>query len=345
VLLSADSATLDPAAIRGVASLVSSSVPNLKPSNVTITDASGSMLWPQGDGSDAGGPASKPAAEARYASAMQSSLGALIARTVGTDKAQVQVHADLDVDKATEEQLAYAKKGTPLETTKETESLKGSGASTGGNAGAAANLPTYAQNAASGGGNSNYKRTTGKTTFGVNKTVTRKQIAPGAVNKLDVALLVDKSVPAAQASALKQAVAAAAGIDPKRGDTMTQSTVVFAKPKAAPGPAGLPVPPAFVTPLKYAGIGLASILFLFFMTRALRRREQEALPMPTWLTEIEGPRPLAELEQSTTSAPALAAVGAGSSSEPGRSTVDNLVQEQPERVAQQLRAWISEDPE
>jgi flagellar M-ring protein FliF len=105
------------------------------------------------------------------------------------------------------------------------------------------------------------------------------------------------------------------------------------------------VPPAFVTPLKYAGIGLASILFLFFMTRALRRREQEALPMPTWLTEIEGPRPLAELEQSTISAPALAAVGAGATADPGRSTVDDLVNEQPERVAQQLRAWISEDPE
>jgi flagellar M-ring protein FliF len=343
VLLSADSATLDPAAIRGVASLVSSSVPNLKPSNVTITDASGSMLWPQGDGSDGGGPASKPAAEARYASAMQSSLGALIARTVGTDKAQVQVHADLDVDKATEEQLAYAKKGTPLETTKETESLKGSGASTGGNAGAAANLPTYAQNATSGSGNSDYKRTTGKTTFGVNKTVTRKTIAPGKVNKLDVALLVDKSVPAAQATELQKAVAAAAGINPKRGDTMTQSTVVFAKPKAAPGPAGLPVPPAFIAPLKYAGIGLASILFLFFMTRSLRRRETEDLPMPTWLTEIEGPRPLAELERTTSPAPELAAVGAPA--EAGRSTVDSLVQEQPERVAQQLRAWISEDPE
>ena len=140
-------------------------------------------------------------------------------------------------------------------------------------------------------------------------------------------------------------MAAAAGINPKRGDTMTQSTVVFAKPKAAPGPAGLPVPPAFVAPLKYAGIGLASILFLFFMTRALRRREQEALPMPTWLTEIEGPRPLAELEQSTTLGPGAGRRRRGSPSEPGRSTVDSLVQEQPERVAQQLRAWISEDPE
>jgi flagellar M-ring protein FliF len=338
VLLTADSATLDPAAVRGIASLVASSVQDLKPSNVTITDASGSMLWPQGDGTDsAAGASSKPAAEARYASAMQATLGALIARTVGSDKAQVQVHADLDVDKASEEQLTYAKKGTPLQSNLETETLKGTGGSGSGRTGANANIPSYAQNAASGGGNSDYKRKTDKTTYGVDKKVVKRTIAPGAVNKLDVALLVDKSVPAAQATALKNAVAAAAGIDPKRGDTITQSTIAFTKPKAAPGPAGLPVPPAFMAPLKYAGIGLASILFLFFVTRALRKREQEAIPMPTWLSEIEGPRPLAELERSTTHTPTAIAA------ETNGSQVDSLVREQPERVAQQLRAWISED--
>ena len=56
-------------------------------------------------------PASKPAAEARYASAMQATLGALIARTVGPDKAQVQVHADLNVDQATQEKLAVRQEG------------------------------------------------------------------------------------------------------------------------------------------------------------------------------------------------------------------------------------------
>src|SRR3954471_5344634 len=337
VLLNADSTALDPAAIRGIASLVSSSVPNLKPSNVTITDASGSMLWPQDGAGDAGGTASKPAAEARYAAGMQSTLGALIARTVGSDKAQVQVHADLNVDKASEEQLQYAKKGTPLESNVETETLKGTGGAGASKTGANANIPQYAQNAASGGGNSNYKRKTDKTTYGVDKKVVKRTIAPGAVNKLDVALLVDKSVPAAQATALKNAVAAAAGINPKRGDTITQSAIAFTKPKAAPGPAGLPVPPGFMAPLKYAGIGLASILFLFFVTRSLRKREQEAIPMPTWLAEIEGPRPLAELERSTGSSPAALAA------ESGGSQVDSLVRDQPERVAQQLRAWISED--
>jgi hypothetical protein len=81
------------------------------------------------------------------------------------------------------------------------------------------------------------------------------------------------------------------------------------------------------------------------VTRALRRRETEELPMPTWLSEIEGPRPLAELERgSSSSAPAPAREPVGAAAAPAGARVDSLVAEQPERVAQQLRAWISEDP-
>ena len=66
--------------------------------------------------------------------------------------------------------------------------------------------------------------------------------------------------------------------------------------------------------------------------------------MPTWLSEIEGPRPLAELERTTSAAPAAPRSPRQSVAADAR-RVDSLVQEQPERVAQQLRAWISEDPE
>ena len=300
VLLNADSTALDPAAIRGIASLVSSSVPNLKPSNVTITDASGSMLWPQGDGGDARrhglqaggrGPLREPPCRA--------TLGALIARTVGPDKAQVQVHADLNVDKATQEQLAVRQEGHAAGDDQGDREPEGHGQRRA--AAPPARPPTCRPTRRTRRRRAATPTTSAppaRPTFGVDKTVTRKtdrarrrqqarrraarrQVGPGG--------------PGHRSS--RRPWPPPPGINPKRGDTMTQSTVVFAKPKAAPGPAGLPVPPAFVAPLKYAGIGLASILFLFFMTRALRRRETEALPMPTWLTEIEGPRPLAELEQ------------------------------------------------
>ena len=47
---------------------------------------------------------------------------------------------------------------------------------------------------------------------------TKTDVAPGAVNKLQVALVVDKSVPAADFAAIQNAVKGAAGIDTERGD-------------------------------------------------------------------------------------------------------------------------------
>src|SRR5204863_9503433 len=78
VLLGGGASTLEGGAVRGIANLVASSVPNLKSSNVTITDGTGQLLWPQGDGADGAGGASKPAAEARYANALQTSLMAML---------------------------------------------------------------------------------------------------------------------------------------------------------------------------------------------------------------------------------------------------------------------------
>src|SRR5919198_716435 len=105
VLLGGGASTLDGSAVRGIANLVASSVPNLKSADVTITDGTGQMLWPQGDGADGGGGLSKPAAEARYASSLQTSLMAMLTRTLGPDKAQVQVNADLTVDQADKQEL------------------------------------------------------------------------------------------------------------------------------------------------------------------------------------------------------------------------------------------------
>ena len=47
--------SLDPSSVRGIAQLVASSVPGLQLSKVTITDASGQLLWPQSAGGAGGG--------------------------------------------------------------------------------------------------------------------------------------------------------------------------------------------------------------------------------------------------------------------------------------------------
>jgi flagellar M-ring protein FliF len=341
VLLSGTSA-LDPGSVRGIAQLVASSVPGLALDKVTITDGSGQLLWPTGDGSgdaSGGGLLAKQAAEARYDTAVASSLTAMLTRTLGADKAQVQVHADLDANQATQEQLTYGKTGVPLTSHKETEALKGGGGGAGGVAGTGANnIPTFAQ---SGGTNSNYKHSITDQTLGVDKTITKTQVAPGAVNSQQVSVLLDSSVPAAAIPQIRAAIANAAGIQAKRGDSLSIGQVAFAKPPAAPGSSPVAKIGGYV---KYLLLGLAAAAFLFFMTRQLRRREQEGLTgEPTWLREIELPRTLAELERRDRDAQSTQVMPLRTPEQPARLQVEDLVQRDPDRVAQQVRAWMQED--
>src|SRR5919199_20137 len=142
VLLSGSGQNLDPGAVRGIAQLVSGSVKGLGLNSVSITDSTGQLLWPtQAGGATDGQVAAttKQAAEARYAQGVESNLNAMLAQTLGPGKAQVQVNADLNMDQANSDELIYGKKGVPLQTQKENETLQGGGAGAGGAAGTASN--------------------------------------------------------------------------------------------------------------------------------------------------------------------------------------------------------------
>jgi flagellar M-ring protein FliF len=334
VLLSGASAGLDPGAVRGMAQLVASSVPGLALDKVSITDGGGQLLWPREGSADGGfGATSKLAAQDRRDAAMEAELSALLARTVGPDKAQVQVASELNVDKARERTLRYADEGVALREKTEEERLRGGGAGAGGRAGADANIPGYAAGGGAGGGTSNYRRQSDETEFGVDKTVRDTEIAPGAVERQSVSVLLDESVPPAMAAELNRAVSAAAGVDRRRGDTITVSRVPFARPAAPEQPTAVA---GMLGHAKWVALGLAGLLFLFFVRRGLRRREAEALGEPMWLREVTAPQSLSALE-ATQALPALPGAN------PARSRAEQLATGQPEKVAAQMRQWMQED--
>lgn len=341
VLLSGDGASLQPGAVRGMAQLVSSSVKGLKLSNVTITDGTGRLLWPSGDGGDGGsgeGATAKQAVQARYERELGSSLNAMLAETLGAGKAVVRVNADLNTDRATQDRLQYDKQRVPLSEQDENERLRGTGGASGAT-GAGANIPSYAQGAAGGAG-SNYNRRSRKTDYAVGKTVTRTKIAPGKVNRLQVALMVDKSVPAAQLAGLRSAVAAAAGVDAARGDVLTLTSVPFAATPGEDAPQASPVE-SFLPLAKWAALGLAVLAFLFFVVRHLRRQEQATLADPDWLRELTQPLPLAEL--GFTAPPVPVPVPQPTADDTRLARVRQTAERDPDRIAQQLRAWMQED--
>jgi flagellar M-ring protein FliF len=331
VLLTSDG-SLQPGAVRGIATLVSNSVKGLSPQNVSITDQTGALLWPAASDGGGGG-LSKQAADMRASQALEGQLNALLVQTLGPGKGQIQVSSDVNANRQTQDQLTYANKGVALSDHKEQEQLKGGGGGAGGGAaGTAGNIPTYAQ-AGAGGANSNYQHKVQDDTFGVGKTVTHTLVAPGAMNQQHIAVVLDKSVPPADVNALKQAIQGAAGINPKRGDTLSVTQVQFAKPAVQK--------PAMVTNilsyLKFVGLGFAMLIFLFFMKRHLKRREGEELASPTWLRELEAPIPLVELETAGNTAVLPAVTGT-----PLRQQVDQLAERDPERIAHQVRAWMND---
>jgi flagellar M-ring protein FliF len=268
---------------------------------------------------------------------MAAQVGAMLTQTLGPGKAEVQVNADLDANQATQDSLVYGKKGVPLQQQTQKEALTGGGG-TGGVAGAAGNIPAAAATAGSSG--SNYKNTSATTTFGVNKTVTHTTLAPGTVNRQSISVLVDKSVPAASLPAIQKAVAGAAGLNAKRGDTISIAQIAFAKPTTTTPAA----PNKMLGYAKYVLVGIGALIFLFFMTRMLKRREHEVFAgQATWLRELETPRPLAELEMTDDATEPTQVRRLRAPVNVPKRQVEELIERDPDRVAQQVRAWMNED--
>src|ERR1700722_4484332 len=293
VLLSGTT-SMPQSSVQGIAQLVASSVPGLQLSKVTITDASGQLLWPQAAGSAGGGGNGVQEAEQRYDQSMGASLDAMLAGTLGPGKAQVLVYANMNVNQTTQEQLSYGKAVMPLQQSKDIETLPGNGCGAGGATGTA-NLPT----ATSTGGKSNYKHETTSSTLGVNKTVTHATIAPGTVESQHVLVLLDHSVPAASLPAIREAITNAAGIQTKRGDTISIGQVAFASPTTAAASSTSSI----LASAKSALLGCASVAFLFFRPLGLRRRESDTTDEPVWLRELETPMRLSELQRESAPSP------------------------------------------
>ena len=344
VMLTGPSDALEPGAVRGIAQLTASSVKGLKSDQVTITDGGGTLLWPQDEAAAGGASGSgKQAAEARYERNLQASLDSLLLQTLGPDKARVQVKADLNVNKTTLQTVKIDGKAVPETQSVETEKLRGGAASAGGASGTAGNIPQYSAGAAAGGSGSNYQRKTDTKKNLIPKTITKTDVAPGAVNRLQVALVVDKTVPPADFAAIQKTVENAAGIDTKRGDVFEASQLAFAKAPAPPK-AG-PVPVSLLGPLKWVGLGLATLLFMFFMRRALKKREGEAVAMPAWLTEIEQPVTLASLEAPSMPAAmpeAPTMVLPPRQQDRSQQALNQLMEREPDRVAAQVRSWMED---
>src|SRR5690349_8889808 len=141
-VLLTDNGALTASTVAGIAHMVSSSVQGLDSNDVTITDNLGQLLWPAG-GVGAGGTVgatAKLAQQQAYDAEMAADINAMLARTLGPNKAEARVNAQLDLDQVTNDSVSYDGKSVPLVVQKDNEKLNGSGAGASGVAGTGSNI-------------------------------------------------------------------------------------------------------------------------------------------------------------------------------------------------------------
>jgi flagellar M-ring protein FliF len=326
--------SLTPSAIQGIAALVAGSVQGLSINKVTITSDSGQQLWPAGSaaGTPGASGSSTQAADAAYDQSEELALDGMLAQVLGPDKSSVLVNATLNENQSSTQSLQYLGKSIPSTTHSETESLVNKG---GGTAGTTTGTVTTGS-----AGNSNYSHKITDVQNVLGKTITTTTIAPGSVLHQSVSVLVPTTLAPTEVAALTTAVKSAIGYTP--ADTVSVKQVAFAAvPKAATTPTAT-ASSGMLGMAKDAIVGIGALIFLFFISRVLRRREREGIPEPTWMRELERPRSLIELEEEAGSEP-VRVKRLRTAVNPAKVQVEDLVSRDPDRVAAQVREWMADD--
>lgn len=332
--------TLNASEVEAVTFLVASSVEGLEAGGITVADASGAVLHAPGDGAVPGAVASRQLRETReFEAAMAGDITQLLARATGSP-ASVVVRATLDFDETSTETETYDQDSqVALREQTTTESFEGEGAAANGAVGVDGGP------VAAGDGESTYERDEVLREYGVNRTTTVTNEAPGQVEKLSVAIVMDDGTASGaavpDAAEVEELVAAAVGLDAERGDSVAVSAVAF--PAVEDAPAGGAAMDAMLDriPQLIALIVLVVVAVgLFLMTR---RGSGDATPVPA-LARAEREVPVIEVDDREHEPVQVVAerphpIGPDSHL---KREVSELVERQPEEIATLLRGWLAD---
>lgn len=243
---------LTPDQIRAIRNVVASSVPNLKPEKVTVTDQANRTL---AAGSEDGGftSANAEAAKATTEAQLQARIKDIVEGVVGAGAARVQVTADIDHSRSTTQEQKYDPDGQVVRSSvvAGSNSRDTSGVPLGGVT-ATNNIPGGEDPAAADQA-STAAENSETTNYEISNTTTTTVREPGEVKRLSVSVAVDgKFTPAAdgkgegtyaprtdeEVAQIRSLVAAAVGIDPERGDKLEVINVRFNRDAEGNGAAG-----------------------------------------------------------------------------------------------------------
>ncbi|NLA37143.1 MAG: flagellar M-ring protein FliF [Actinobacteria bacterium] len=348
--------TLSSSQVQAIVNLVSGGIENLASADVTVADADGKVLAaPGGVISGGGGNGDNQETTATFEATLASSIENMLGSMVGKGKAKVTVAADLDFNSSKQISETFSAPATiaPGEALAINESVKSeqySGTGAGANAEGVLGPEGSADATSLGGaGNGAYQLDERQVNNAVNKVVEETSKAPGAINRLSVAVVVDEAaVGPDQITEVQNLVSAAAGLSPERGDVVAVSRFALDDSEteamqeaieareATKGADGTPLWMYIV-----GGVVALGVAASFFRSK----RAKGSGPVELRLHELPPANDgmIVVDPELASPEPALAAVGARSTaSGDRREALGDLIDNQPDEVAELLRSWLGD---
>lgn len=313
--------------IQGIIHLVASAIPNLSATNITLVDSNGNVL--SAPGQSISSTANDQQTQV-YNSNLQTQIESLLTPLVGANNAIVRVSATLNFDQTTtsSQSVQTNPSGTPVTVPTQVQSATQNFAGTGSPAGGVLGSISTSTGTS---GNSTYKQTNNTTNYAVGQVNSSTTQAPGQVQKLSVAVLVNSKVKGVTLAKVQQLVAAAAGIVTSRGDMISVVSMPFSKSATTTTLVATAASStsSIFSLAKTALLVLGVLLVLFFIMRSSRREVRSSVDLPD-IIDLEEESLGAQIKQlPPAEAPMLS------------DEVVDFIESQPEDVAKLLRVWMT----
>ncbi|MFK7867298.1 MAG: flagellar basal-body MS-ring/collar protein FliF [Alphaproteobacteria bacterium] len=228
--------------VKAIQHLVSTAIPELMPSNITIVDNKGGLLHAGGD-TDGSAMAMTEGNEMRqaYEQELATKVTQLLEQTVGFGKVRVEVNVDMDFSEQVENHSSFNPDEQVARSTENILENARASEGTDGSVTVANNLPDAEQFSANAGGiNESSNRTEERINFEISNVQVNKITPPGRVLRLSVAAMVDGAYiedgesnfiyqerTEEEIITLRSLVQSAVGFDPARGDVVELVNMQF----------------------------------------------------------------------------------------------------------------------
>lgn len=325
--------------IRGIVNPISHSVKGLKQENVTVIDEFGRLLTDDTlsedelQGYDVN---SRLSVQNNFQKQLQSGVQSLLEQVFGPGNVVVRVNAELNFDKKTVENRLFSPvneetgEGILRSIQDLREHFTGSGTVPGGEPGPNENVGYGDQQPGS--EDTEHQRTETIKNFEVNESYESLIVAPGAVNRLTVSVVINRELNQSEKQSISEIVGNAIGYDTTRDQ-------IFVEGMAFKTDLATTIAQDILDRQQqqrrqmiwiFAGIGLlAFVLFMIIRAAGIRKR--------------------ARIEQERAAAELIAAQQAAASQLPVEtkneiySILERFAKKNPEDVAKVLKSWINED--